>query len=492
MAAVEAKRIALVFVVLLSDLLFTGLIFGWAPLLLILQDEQQYGELCEANDEDTPCIDQENQLNLMFAAASVAANIGSLPIGMFLDYCGPKVAVAIGAVVEIAGLVLMALADSREFDVFVPAYVLLAFGGCITMMCSFPASFLVIKHQTAMLAAISCLFDGSSVVFLALFSIRSNFGIERRELFLGLALGAAAVYAALIALWQVNEKALGENEATAPEEHKPLLPVFDRIESAEYSNRSDSHRRRRRLSSQDLLLVDQPFRKQVFTFEYGYIVTFAVVQVLRANMYIGTTNKQLENYGDADQDYFFTKVFSFVLPLGFVFVPGIDYVVEKQGLSIALAVTNCFGITYNALLLVPSLALQCATFFVFTGYRAFLYAVMSAFTAKTFGLKNLGTLSGLIFSISSLVSLLEYPAVYVSNAYFDGDLTMVNSICLVLCVLLFPLTECYRNCEHRRLRALRKLGVSSCSDPEFSPVGHGMAYLRSPARFSKSSAVTKV
>jgi MFS transporter, LAT3 family, solute carrier family 43, member 3 len=495
MAAVDMKRVALVVVVLLSDLLFTGLIFGWAPLLLMLQDEQQYGELCEATGKAAPCVDQENKLNLMFAAASVAANIGALPIGMFLDYCGPKVAITLAALLEISGLVLMALADSQQFDVFVPAYVLLAFGGSVTMMCSFPASFLIMKYQTAILAAISCLFDGSSAVFLVLYSIRSNYGVERRDLFLMLAVGATCVYLVLIALWHVNEKALLEDDEdlVQPEEERHLLPVFDRIESDEYNATSDVRRVQRR-KTQGLLLVDQPFRKQVFTSEYGFILTFAVVQVLRANVFIGTTNKLLENYGDQAFGFLYTKIFSFVLPLGFLFVPGIDYVVEKKGLSVSLVVTNSLGVVYNAMLLVPSLTLQCLTFFVFTGFRAFLYAVMSAFTAKTFGLKNLGTLSGLMFTMCSLVSLLEYPAVTLSNTYFDGKLTVVNSICMLLCVLLFPYTEFYRAFERRRLGKLRFLDASSRIEPEFSPVGHGMAYLRSPyhgrspARLARSPA----
>ncbi|KAJ0398151.1 hypothetical protein ATCC90586_004270 [Pythium insidiosum] len=473
---VDPKRVALVFTVLVSDLLFTGLIFGWAPLLLMLQEEQQYAELC---DDTVPCVEQENRLNLIFAAASVAANIGALPFGVFLDYCGPKVAILLAAAMEISGLVLMALADSQSFDVFVPAYVLLAFGGSLTMMSSFPSSFLIMEHQTAILAAISCLFDGSSVVFLVLYSLRSTFGFARRELFLGLSFLSIFVFLALLVLWHLNENALSEDDEREGE-NTPLLPVMDHIESGEYKTLVAMELRK---SEEDLKLVDQPLRKQVFTFQYGYVLVFAVVQVLRANMYIGTTNKLLENYGDKQHDFLFTKIFSLVLPLGFLFVPGIDYAVEHAGLPASLLITNCLGVAYNLLALIPSLVVQCAAFFLFTGFRAFLYAVSSAFAAKTFGLSNLGTLVGLIFSVSSVVSLLEYPAVFVSNAYFNGDLTFVNSIGLVLCALLFPYTAWYRRKEAARSKRLGAL--TRTSESEAIPLSVGAApYLRSPCRKS--------
>lgn len=524
---IEPKRIALVVAVFLSDLLLTGLVFGWAPLLLMLQQEQQYVELCDfdsaevdaaAADVDAPpltCVAQENRLNLMFAVASVTTNAGALPIGFFLDRAGPKLAVAAAALVEVCGLLLLAFADSQDFDVFLPAYTLLAFGGSMTMMASFPASFLVLQYQTAILAAISCLFDGSSVVFLVLLSLKDSFDLTRQQLLVALAAGASALYAALVALWHVNEAALGDDSesietgsnhsgAIPGHELQSLLvshperevypsnaPPVDASSGLQYGSLAlEAQAQATRVQQQvddAFELVDVSLAKQIQSFEFAYIVVFAAVQVLRATIYIGSTNKLLDNYGDRDVDFFFTKVFSFVLPLGFLFVPAIDHIVEKRGLALSLLFTNILGVVYNLLAFIPSLPVQCLTFFVFAGYRAFLYAVMSAFTAKTFGLKNMGSLIGIIFSIGSVVSLAEYPAVYFSNAYFDGDLTAVYGFSLLLCVLLFPYTEYLR--KHETERALSKQALieklTSGGKGAYTPhtpvtPTHGLAYLRSP------------
>ncbi|KAG6976764.1 hypothetical protein JG688_00001033 [Phytophthora aleatoria] len=504
---IAPRRIALVLAVCVSDLLLTGLVFGWAPLLLLLQEEGQYHELCADPSEPT-CTAQENRLNLIFAVASVAMNAGALPVGMFLDRAGPRVTIAVAAIIEVLGLSMLAIADSQTFDVFVPAYVLIAFGGCITMMSSFPASFLIMRYQTAILAAISCLFDGSSVMFLVLYAAHERFGCTRRELFLRLAVVSAGVYLVLIFLWGLNEKSLrpkrrpGVNSngvIVSTPQHEQLLVNRQANDGAYGSVEVQQHTTTRILSTPTMgkeddaafHLVDIDLIKQMKSFEFAYIVMYAAVQVLRATIYIGTANKLLENYGDREHGYLYTKVFSFVLPMGFLFVPSIDYLVETRGLSKALLFTNVLGVLYNVVELVPILPLQCVAFLLFTAFRAFLYAIISAFTAKTFGIKNMGSLMGIIFSIGSVISLAEYPAVYISNTLFGGDLTLLNVISLLSCVLMIPLTMYLRKYEHdreekRRVEIALETGVAhdhgqreTYSSLMDTPT-LGVTYLRSP------------
>ncbi|GMF38358.1 unnamed protein product [Phytophthora fragariaefolia] len=408
-------------------------------------------------------------------------NAGALPVGMFLDRAGPRVTIAVAAVIEVSGLAMLALADSKTFDVFVPAYVLIAFGGCITMMASYPASFLIMRYQTAILAAISCLFDGSSVMFLVLYAAHERFGWSRRQLFLGLAVLSAAVYLLLIFLWGLNEKSLrpkrkptaincNEDSALKSPQRLKLL-VNGKANDSAYGSVDVEQRAPKRIPSTPTLtkkddaafqLVDVALTTQMKSFEFAFIVVYAAVQVLRATIYIGTANKLLGNYGDREHDYVYTKVFSFVLPMGFLFVPSIDYLVETRGLSKALLFTNILGVVYNLVELVPILPLQCVAFFLFTAFRAFLYAIISAFTAKTFGLKNMGSLMGIIFSIGSVISLAEYPAVYISNVLFGGDLMVLNVASLLSCVLMIPLTMYLRKYEHEREERHRtEIGLES-------------------------------
>lgn len=179
--------IVLCAVSLTSVFFFSGIIFGWAPLQSMLIREGQYSELCTRNsthlsllfdepslligkNETTACTAQSTQLDLVFTLASSALSLVSLPAGMFLDRHGPRAAICLSAMFTIGGLLLVAFSESKKFDAFIPGMVALAIGGVLTMLAAFPVSFRFSTHQPAVLASISCLFDGSSLVF-AVFNI---------------------------------------------------------------------------------------------------------------------------------------------------------------------------------------------------------------------------------------------------------------------------------------------------------------------------------
>jgi len=87
----------------------------------------------------------------------------------------------------------------------------------------------------------------------------------------------------------------------------------------------------------------------------------------------------------------------------------------------ALHVANGLALAVAALMLVPSLRLQVATFIVFAGFRAFLYGVMGAYIGDTFGPLTLGRITGCVFTTGSLVNLVQAPIIDATNFYFGGD-----------------------------------------------------------------------
>ena len=201
---IALRRIAPVIAVCRSDVLLIGLIFGWAPLLLRLRKEDQYPNLGPISSESM-CEVHENHPNVMFVAASVALNAGALPVGLLLDRVEPRVPIAVAAFIEVAGWSLLDRLDSRAFHMFVPAYIIFTFGGRITMMWSFPASFVTMRYQTAILAAISCLVDGSSAMFLVMYAAYEHCGWSGKMLSPMMSVVAAIVDVVLIVLWGLSE-----------------------------------------------------------------------------------------------------------------------------------------------------------------------------------------------------------------------------------------------------------------------------------------------
>jgi len=222
---------------------FAGIIFGWAPLELMLLREGQYSELCgdighpdeaamtaiaatttATADQDASnsatCPEQTNQLHGLFTLAQFWLSFSSLPVGYILDHLPKSMVLIICAAFQVSGLLLFAVSESstvgvaphadRGFaasgDFFALAYSLLAIGGCMTMLSTFPATFLLPSAQPLLLASISCLFDASSVAFYVFEELQEVYGTSRRVLFVGYAVWAVVLYSVAIGCWMLLER----------------------------------------------------------------------------------------------------------------------------------------------------------------------------------------------------------------------------------------------------------------------------------------------
>ena len=69
----------LVLVSLTNVLFFSGIMFGWAPFLVMLEEEGQYAVVCAG--AEVGCADQAARFALIFAVATLLVNGISLPSG---------------------------------------------------------------------------------------------------------------------------------------------------------------------------------------------------------------------------------------------------------------------------------------------------------------------------------------------------------------------------------------------------------------------------
>jgi MFS family permease len=394
---------------LVSSLLFSGIIFGWAPLELILLREGQYSELCSTT-ESLPCPSQMNRLNIIFTLAQFFLSFAALPIGFFMDHASKTIHFSIAAVLEVSGLVLFGLSDSKTNDWFPVAYSLMALGGSMTMLGSFPASFLLPRHQAGILAAGSCLFDASSIVFFIFHRIDlSDFAMfTRQSLFIILACVAVANYGALGWCWMMLERR-NWKQVLDMERSKDLELESDH---EEFQPTSDPHGER----VQRLAMHHRSVQKQLFTFDFLLALSFASVHMVRSNFFIMTVDTFLFFLGDTDAVY--ANLFSLILPGGVFMVPFIEATVTRMGILNTLHFTNFLGVIFGVLLLVPSLSVQIFTFVVFTCFRAYLYASLNTFIAQTFGVHTMGRIFGFVFTNAAILSLSQYPAAVLAKGHF--------------------------------------------------------------------------
>jgi hypothetical protein len=471
---------------LLSTVFFSGIIFGWAPLKLLLQREGQYydDELLATEHEFYPGVATTaaalKQYNRIFTVAQFVLSFASLPIGFFLDVSSKTVHFGLAALFEIIGLILFGISDSKNGDYFLLSYSLLALGGCMTMLGSFPASFLLPQYQAGILAAISCLFDASSIIF-AIFdrcnTMQPNVW-TRRHLFTVYAVIAILLYTILACCWGVLEqrdwKTIAETETrqkqqkqqqpplekNRPKEEETISMIHDHKENASSSSDDDvglkhkpvgkdlNHHHTERIHR--LGIHEWTLLRQLRTLEFVTVLVFACIHMLRCNYYIETVNEQLAIYGDDDDhdSKKYARMFSLVLPSGIIFVPVIERTIQRLGVVSTLHITNGIGVLFGTLLLIPSLQLQAVNFVVFTAFRAFLYATLNTFIAVSFGVSTMGRVIGCTFTTAAMVTLLQYPAA--SFAERRGSFHLVNCVMVLACILPISFGCWYSHCIRRR------------------------------------------
>lgn len=74
----------LVIVAAIESVLTSGIVFGWAPLQLLLQEEGIYGDSCP---DGPPCEEQAVRLDLIYTAATSAFCFCVWPTGLVKFLC---------------------------------------------------------------------------------------------------------------------------------------------------------------------------------------------------------------------------------------------------------------------------------------------------------------------------------------------------------------------------------------------------------------------
>jgi len=418
----------------------------------MLQEEGQYSELCENNvrpshdgsvsdSGNEMCNARINQFQRIFEAATLMVSLLSLPAGSILDYAGTSVTLLIAGVFEITGCVLMALADSKTFDVFLLAYSALGIGGTFTTFAAFSGvSGIATEAQWMYNASVSCLFDASVVIFQIFYGLKC-LGLSRFQLFSTYALIAAVVYMSIIMNYiRMNANGPPNNEADISIMIDPNNQGRSTYGSIDKDEEEDADRK---VSTEACLGDEQwDFWSQLKSFDFFYMLIICSIGILRANVFIAMNPLLLDSYGDrTDHNNAYKQIFTYVLASGFIFIPLIEFCGSYAGLMKTLQITNGLGIFAFGLGMVPNIYVQLLTFFVFTAFRAFLYSVVSIYNVNVFGKETFGKIQGLMFTIGALINLLQEPLIRWANTTYHGSMNGVCVVGILLGLFVLVFTE---------------------------------------------------
>ena len=120
----------LLFLALLCQGLFAGIVFGWGGLQLLLETDGVYEELCDSGpasgsgsdrgQADGQCEDRTARFSLIYTLGFTTSVWGSLPAGALVDRYGSQASLVVSALLLGSGMLMLGVADSEELDIFVP------------------------------------------------------------------------------------------------------------------------------------------------------------------------------------------------------------------------------------------------------------------------------------------------------------------------------------------------------------------------------------
>lgn len=466
---IQAKRVVAMAVALLLMLVGSGFIFGWASLLRVLQVEGVYSELCP--DGKGPCEAQTLKLNAIFTFSTFALLASALPAGILLDRLGPRILTAAASIVVAAGSILMAFSNSKTAPMYIPGYTLMGIGGNSVGLGLFTISSLATKYQSAVVGAFTAVWNASPLVLL-IFSLLYTAGVSYQELFLGFLIVPAALLG-FVLLWpkkapvpqaqdqnqiQVSGSPAPTNESPAsttttekpqtedaadagaiikPDETKPEadfpteVPVLEELQLNDLETLP--------VTKQKKSLKEASLFTQLLSPEFILAALYLAGQALFVNTFIGTLELQAQATWPAYVDSL-VGAFGVVFPVGqlvcaIIVVPAL----AKCGVGVCYIATSVC-----AMLLALSSFAEYTTwwafifnFAMFSLWRSFLYCTSWAYAIETFGYQSYGTISGIMNTLSGIVSFIQYGLVALMLRNQPTGLWLFFGIQAVVLAVLF-------------------------------------------------------
>lgn len=414
-----------------------GIMYGWPSLLLMLQAEGQFAELCHG--EPVPCAAQESLYHWIWTISSSACLASNLLTGLLLDALGPRFSATACSLLVLLGCALIGLHDSATFNVLQYGMVLIsAFGPGVQNACVHTSN-LFERRSTASSMIIGS-FNLSYAVFLILELISRTTGASRRSLVLGYCapVGVACVLAFVV----MPSRPFSGRKGTSAERLISGDAASPKQSSPQAAAATLAVGRARRETLVTVLLSEAPLHHQVMSAPFINLLIWTTIAMFWMNFYIGTVASRLGHGGSVQivaphRREEFIELFNLISPAGVIVLPLIGYIFDRVSFSLGLLVTTSFGALFAALLLVPSEGTLVGAWACYTLFRNCAFASLFSTLTHFLGFQNLGVLVGLALLVSGCVSMLQPLIIRLIDADLEGQYRYVNYFMLGSMLLLF-------------------------------------------------------
>ncbi|XP_060948781.1 equilibrative nucleobase transporter 1-like [Limanda limanda] len=469
---------------MLECLCFAGVVFGYASLVFVLKEDGYFSHLCETVPgtngtlSSTDCSRQDERFSLVFTVASFLNNFNIIN-GYLFDRFGTMVTRLLGICLYTTGTLLVAFSSAAFSELLFPALPCIAVGGILLLLTNMQVGNLFPVHRSTIITLYNGAFDSSSAVFLVI-KVLYEQGVGLRSSFLVMSI------CSIIHLLRTF--------LLMPRTHIPYPPPqyytyglncgkantynVEKFEKTRDGAMKDNTTPAAEdgTEAQDSAKATS-FQSCVLSWFFLWHLLWLSIMQLRHYLFIGTLNPMLSRLANNDPDLVsqYTNAFAMTQVCGVLCAPWNGLIMDRhkgkplapgeseqevdlRSSSLSLFLTSLQCLLFSVCASIPHLHLQYLTFALQVLSRSFLYGGNAAFISIAFPACHFGKLYGLLMSMSSVVSLLQYPCFALVTGTLDGDSFYVDIALTFLTLLVFihpvyVFIHCRKLTHHRALKA---------------------------------------
>ncbi|XP_061074776.1 equilibrative nucleobase transporter 1-like [Conger conger] len=506
---------------LVECLFFTGVIYGWASLVFILKASGYFSDQCvnatgPNGTQYMDCSKQNELFSLVFTITVILQNFLSFLNGFFFDRFGTMASRLLAIILYTTGTLLIAFSHPEISNILFPGLACIAIGNSMLLLTNMQVGNLFDTHRSTIITLYIGAFSSSAITFLII-KVASERGISLHYSFFFLSacsiihlmrtfilmpkrhipypLPEGYTYGMNCGQIKCNRCCLTKK---AQRDNTEPVQGEEGIENATSEQGSPQQTPQTDICRfcphgmlihlkicicpsvlLDLSLHPLPvdsFKQCVLSWLFLWHLVWLSVMALRQILFIGTLNPMLTllTHGDTAQVSHYTNVFAYTQLCGILCAPLNGLIIDRykaklqaegeteEESNLGSVVPSLFLIALQCLLFsicttIPVLPLQYLTFVLQVVNRAFSTGGNAAFISIAFPVCHLGKLFGLLFVLSTLVLLLQFPCIILVNEVLDGDPLYINIALCILCLAPFIhpayVYICWRRLANQRRRS---------------------------------------
>ena len=485
-----------------ESVLCTAVIFGWAQLVEILENEQYFLSYCEHEAKSNvtilpvntnksfehvnthTCTKQDGVLRMAYTTSVFACFASIFLSGKYLDMFGFRKTRLLASFIYLLAGLAMFVSTYGIHEMLFPGLLLTVIGGGSFISILVKVCGILPHRRYTAISVVNGAIDSSAVMFL-LFKLCYNAGISFRTVvivYYSFVFGQGMLFTFTIFPKDLPKtKETIENSESDKNYSGSSISANNGSEAdseSQLKNENVSTETSEKMKENDLdyISIQENDEKISLLFiikspKFIFHTCFVSISSLRSFAFVGminTTLKRLTN--DEKKVDFYLTILGLIQFCGIVlaFIPGflLDWSPAGKHRSFSIILSFILTATMSILLtiglLIPVLELQIFNFFLYTIMRSFLYSTHGSFIIKDFPLYHAGALFGLSLLVSAVASLFQMLMFSLMEGPYNGDPTWVNVGLLVtqILVLVHPvyLWKCSKyekKCDDHNIQELK-------------------------------------